>query len=380
MNHLFRRLAVLALATSAAAGAVAAAATARPTHRLNDTGQTACTLGGTATSRCNGSGEDAASGRDTASVRGEDGRNGFSFRKLGAAGEPLAASATEWSCVQDRVTGLTWEVKSDDAGLHSQWQQYTNWGDGRAGDASALVAAVNAQGWCGANDWRLPTRFELESLVDYGVSAPGTAIDLDWFPRTPGGAYWSGTRSVRDAGYAWYVDFYAYSSVYSYAGVMRAYVRLVRGTPAKPPRHFEPRSAEVVDHATGLVWQRCSVGQQWDGATCVGTASLMTWEDALAHAVALRPVDGQRWRLPNVKELDSLVSPTRTAPAINRAAFPATALVGYWSSTYDSSDPYLAWRVSFDDGSVGTGFRANSWMPYEYAVRLVRNAKPSTAN
>ena len=50
----------------------------------------------------------------------------------------------------------------------------------------------------------------------------------------------------------------------------------------------------VTDAATGLVWQRCAVGQSWSGSTCIGTASISAWAAAVTG-----PPSG--WRLPNVK-------------------------------------------------------------------------------
>lgn len=38
----------------------------------------------------------------------------------------------------------------------------------------------------------------------------------------------------------------------------------------------------VTHHATGLIWQRCSLGQSWDGTDCTGTATTFTWQQALA--------------------------------------------------------------------------------------------------
>ncbi|MBJ6922970.1 DUF1566 domain-containing protein, partial [Vibrio cholerae] len=40
----------------------------------------------------------------------------------------------------------------------------------------------------------------------------------------------------------------------------------------------------VTHHTTGLIWQRCSLGQSWDGTDCTGEATTFTWEEALAAA------------------------------------------------------------------------------------------------
>jgi hypothetical protein len=76
---------------------------------------------------------------------------------------------------------------------------------------------------------------------------------------------------------------------------------------------------EVRDLKTGLIWQRCTVGMSWDGSTCSGTSTPHNWEDALAYAATQTG-----WRLPNLKELHSLVERSCANPAINETAFPNT--------------------------------------------------------
>ncbi|MCI5128728.1 MAG: DUF1566 domain-containing protein, partial [Candidatus Electrothrix sp. AUS3] len=153
--------------------------------------------------------------------------------------------------VKDNVTGLIWEVKTDDGGLHDKDDSYnwyntdptTNGGaDGYANyngdicygydssDSSAFcntqayVNRVNKAGWCGASDWRLPTIKELKNLVHHGRIDP--AIDINYFPNTMSSQYWSGSPDVGSG--AWLVYFnggysYAYFCLSNYA------VRLVRG-------------------------------------------------------------------------------------------------------------------------------------------------------
>jgi hypothetical protein len=154
---------------------------------------------------------------------------------------------------RDNVTGLIWEVKTADGGLHDQNDTYfwyntnsaTNGGavgydnpgatcEGYiAGqpatycNTEAFVARVNAAGWCGKNDWRMPTRKELQGIVSYDRVAP--TIDTAYFPNTPtDSAVWSGSPYANYSSYAWYVDFFDGNSYFNY----RYYdyqVRLVRG-------------------------------------------------------------------------------------------------------------------------------------------------------
>ncbi|GEM_PF-4176675 len=147
------------------------------------------------------------------------------FTKIGADGRPLPASARHWSCVRDNITGLIWEVKTDDGGLHDEDHTYT-WYDpnpktngGASGvedggkcaagvrcDTTGFAEAVNRVGLCGAWDWRVPTREELRSIVDLGRKAP--AIDTAWFPNTPSSDFWSASPAASGSGFAWGLVFY----------------------------------------------------------------------------------------------------------------------------------------------------------------------------
>lgn len=123
---------------------------------------------------------------------------------------------------------------------------------------------------------------------------------------------------------------------------------------------------EVTDSKTGLIWRRCSEGQTWSGSTCTGAVAIYTHEQALAQAQAQSGTAG--WRMPNVKELASIADKTRTNPAIDPAAFPATPPNWYWSSTPYAGGSSNAWGVLFENGG-GVGYIGRN---YNVHVRLVR--------
>ena len=130
-------------------------------------------------------------------------------------------------------------------------------------------------------------------------------------------------------------------------------------------QRFEINGVEVKDKTTGLIWQRCSVGQTWDGTTCKGQPTEMAQEEALKYAEKQSP-----WRLPEIKELTSLADKYCEDPAIDKIAFPNTPPDYYWSSTA----PYpglsdSAWYVDFYEGDVSGYYRDN-----RHPVRLVRTA------
>jgi len=126
--------------------------------------------------------------------------------------------------------------------------------------------------------------------------------------------------------------------------------------------------SEVLDKQTGLIWQRCSLGQSWNGTVCTGTASIHTWTDALAKAKEV----GNGYRLPNIKELSSLAEKACVGSAINNSYFPNTASIGYWSSSPDagSNNYNYVWNVEFHYGSSHYNTKN-----YEGVVRVVRVAQ-----
>lgn len=128
----------------------------------------------------------------------------------------------------------------------------------------------------------------------------------------------------------------------------------------------------ALDKKTGLTWMRCALGQTWNGSTCTGTPKGYLWKNALQTAEETVFAGQIDWRLPNIKELQSLVEHRCSGAAINKTAFPNTSEL-YWSSTPlpgNERDFALAWAVSFvyGDGDAGDGDDTN-------AVRLVRDGQ-----
>ncbi|MGI9213861.1 MAG: DUF1566 domain-containing protein [Methylococcaceae bacterium] len=125
---------------------------------------------------------------------------------------------------------------------------------------------------------------------------------------------------------------------------------------------------EVTDTKTGLIWRRCAEGMRFNGSTCTGSVKTYTHENALRRATAEGARTGVAWRLPNVKELASIVDRSRVSPAIDPKAFPVTQSAWFWSSSPYAGKPNDAWVVDFGDGNVdGYVNRDNT-----FAVRLVR--------
>ena len=261
--------------------------------------------------------------------------------------------------VTDLNTGLMWQKKPADT--RSPW------------NAAQTVPKSLRLG--GHDDWRLPSLKELYSLMDYGKGWP--YIDTKYFDcalaaNAKATQFWTSNKYVapcagtQQTGFkgvterAFGVNF-ATGHIKGYPIEMGNYVRCVRGNPAYGKNDFVDNADQTItDRATGLTWSKDDSKKGLD------------WQEALAWAQAKnkeRYLGHDDWRLPNIKELQSLVdytrSPGATDPAINGPAinplFHCTPITNenkhpdypfYWSSTsarpgQDSTQLAFAWYVAF---------------------------------
>lgn len=150
------------------------------------------------------------------------------------------------------------------------------------------------------------------------------------------------------------------------------------GLPTSGPRFVDNSSdGTITDNATSLMWQKCSDGQS--GADCSGGSAIsVVFDDGdgdlgISHQPAINYCDSLSlathadWRLPNVKELASIVDYGRVGPAIDPTFFPNTQSDYYWSSTAYENYTGYAWVVYFNGGSVYIDDKDTN-----YFVRCVR--------
>ena len=122
----------------------------------------------------------------------------------------------------------------------------------------------------------------------------------------------------------------------------------------------------ITDTTTNLMWQQCTYGLS-DANCATGAASTITWEASIVYCEALSLAGFTDWRLPNIKELRTIVDSTTHSPAINAVYFPNTDLSRYWSSTSSAADTAAALFVNFGLGTAG-GLDKTTL----YSVRCVR--------
>lgn len=262
--------------------------------------------------------------------------------------------------VTDNVTGLLWQQVPTDESF--TWDE-----------AAAYVSDLSLGGY---DDWRMPTAKELYSIANFSTGWP--YLDTSYFTLASGEItkdeqYWTANKYVGvtvegqgDAAFGvnavtGHIKAYAASSGGPIGG---NFVRAVRGDSYGQNSFVDNGDYTVTDEATALMWAQSD------------DAVELNWVDALAYANASELGGHTDWRLPNVKELQSIVdytkSPSATDPDAVGAAIddvfsstPITNEAGdsdfgyYWSSTsarFTSGGPYYyAWYVAFGRAVDGEG-------------------------
>jgi hypothetical protein len=266
--------------------------------------------------------------------------------------------------IEDHLTGLLWTKNSGLNDFPLDWQ-----------DSQAFIRSMNTELRFGRDDWRLPNRREMRSLIDHSTCLPAlpninpfTDINLGW--------YWTSTSSARNSNYAWYVhleggrmfygrktEFYWFWPVAGTSNVLPRTGEIacldeaplltgrdgcLRMGVIWPEPRFIIRTDNVLDRLTGLTWY-----------LNIGSQNPLSWTEALAAVRALAKKTGVSWRLPTINELESLVDASQHDPALP-ADHPFLSLQnGYWSSTTSGYAPDWAFVLYLQRGAVGVGFKRN---------------------
>ena len=239
----------------------------------------------------------------------------------------------------DSVTGLV-------------WQQSPETTERTQAEAAAYCSDLSLAGY---DDWRLPSRLELVSLLDVGRT-PALPPDV---PSRPIGAHWSSTPAATTPG-----SYFIVNNLYGLWSVaqssINAATRCVRG--AVLDGSLQAGADTVTDSMTGLEWQRSALD-----------ATAVTWKEALDYCESLSFASRSDWRLPSIKELSTLVDESDdTPPAIDESALGSNPAAYYWSSTpaFSSGTTGLAATLQTD---LGVSPQRDMTMPA--AARCVRQAE-----
>ena len=318
-----------------------------PKNPLNDTGllgsgNATSGTNATCTAAINNAGhvpQDCDQGRDADLTLTKVGAGvaGFDFTKFGNDGSTLTiqdgtwavggseAAGTRWSCVRDNVTGLVWEMKTEaNAGIHAT-NAKVKWAD-----RNVLADATNTEALCGIQTWRVPTVVELATIVNANRLNP--ALDTNRFPNGAG-SHWASVPVAGDAANGWVVNFFAGIPILKAKSASMAQ-RLVSGeyqANDTSDDRYTVIDGTVTDGVTGLMWKQCPEGLE--GSDCsVGAAGLLIWGGSMKRARDSEFAGYTDWRLPNMKELLSIVAFDQSSPALNTTVFPGSTS-SFWSST-----------------------------------------------
>ena len=309
-------------------------------------------------------------------------------------------------CITDTLTGLTW-ARFPSSLNANDWAQ-------------AVVSIPVTYFGCGLPDWRIPNINELQNLIN--ANYPDNAGWLEnqgfGFPLISDLPFWTST-SVSDnpTVSAWVVDLVD-GSVFPDNKGQRYFLWPVRGTSnPSPPSDIPPgqiaETGQITIYATyddgyfaitptlnvGVPWPTIRfteyggcvtdnlTGLMWTKDASFG--GLGTWANALISTEDVTVCGFVDWRLPNSKELFSLVDRSRSGPALP-AGHPFTNVQSavddvYWSSTSYAFDPKEAWTIDMLLGGLNSLLKTDSafvWpvrggqtRPYILAVEKLGNGK-----
>lgn len=119
----------------------------------------------------------------------------------------------------------------------------------------------------------------------------------------------------------------------------------------------------VLDRATKLIW----AGNYYQPGCNSGNP--LAWEAAINYSGSLNFAGRTGWRIPNIKELFSLVDNSVANPTIAEPPFQLTPNQEFWSTTTDVLEILNAWRVHFSTGGI---YAAAKTMTYN--IRVVQDA------
>jgi hypothetical protein len=256
------------------------------------------------------------------------------------------------------------EMYGQDGSYLGPQPAYLDLGDGRIADLLTgreweQIPPATATRWSAArtrcldlslgghDDWRLPTTAELVSLMDYGVSGDSSSLDPGFFPAPSRAGVWTadGYNS-----YYWTIDLYGGDPIIQLDGGSWDFEsRCVRGE-AGWQGALRFTAGTHVDRRTGLVWQAQHTADQ-------------TLQQALALCEGLVLAGHDDWRVPSLKELETLVDRAdahETTPQTFAGIVDATVASEYWTATPATPPRTGFWTLSFENGRHLTRYRSST--------------------
>ena len=225
--------------------------------------------------------------------------------------------------VTDTITGLMW--------------QQADGGEMTIENAVIYCSTLTLAGY---TDWRLPNAHESFSILNHQNVNP--SLDNTVFPTSLAEYWWTSDRQPNDSSKVWVtnggggVGNHPKTETISAGGLKHFNTRAVRDVHPTSiiPNHFSDNlNGTVTDNLTNLIWQKNSMNDS------------LTWEDALVKADTMLLAGYNDWRLPNIKELQSINIEQIMNPSINTTYFTNIGINKLWSSTSLPNQTTKAWYL-----------------------------------
>lgn len=277
------------------------------------------------------------------------------------AAKPQSFTDNGNGTITDNVTGLMWQ--KTDAG-EMTWESAIN-------NASSQTTG-------GYSDWRLPNPQEIFSIFNHENNNP--ALNTTYFPSHPSGAaeyWWTRDAFGNSTTNVWCVNSGGgaggkpKAETLSAGGAFRYHARYVRGAQNNLGHSYTNNGdGTITDCDTSLMWTQLP-----------GPAT--NWEGALTYAESLTAGGYNDWRLPNIKELQTLTdyslatvnggTATNNKPCINRTMFAktltnVTTTSGSTTVTCADTTGMVAGMVLVDPFSVAGAYISNTTAPTVVSV------------
>jgi hypothetical protein len=293
-------------------------------------------------------------------------------------------------CVTDNLTGLMWPKDGNIPNGVMNW--------------NGAIDFANNLTLCGYSDWRLPNWNELQSLLNFDQLDPGAWLNTQGFQNVQLFGYWSSSSSYWGGGEAYRAfilsfgrnpleygnaadkgaGFYVWPTRAGQSGssgtaltwrtgqtqsfAARDDGALQQGVPWPSPRFNDKGDQTVIDNLTGLVWTKDTYAP---GPSQCLPATSKTFQGAIDYVKCLNSsnyLGHHDWRLPNAKELFSLLDHTKNYPALpsNHPFIITKTDRQYWSSTawiaQTNAQFDAVWIVRLGDGGFDAVTKSDHFM------------------
>ena len=277
--------------------------------------------------------------------------------------------------VTDHLTGLMWTKDANLPGGTKMWEEALEY----------AASLNNGSGTYGYTDWRLPNIKELESIVDAERINPALPQGHPFNNVQNNSWYWSATTNddMKTAAWILYLLTGQVDNQYKNTSHYVWPVRTGQTGTIRLPKTGQTTSYATGDDGdiqTGITWPSPRFTDHGDGTVTDNLTGLMwtkdtnlpgfqkTWQQALNYMATLNTGGYTDWRLPNRKELLSLIDRSQSVnvlteghPFINLSAF------HFWSSSTRVYDTKYAWGIYIHNGGMSYGDKTSYY--YVWPVR-----------